>query len=42
MYQFSGWCFLCAEEKNVDVQIQQLDEPLREDIGQFSIIVRFE
>lgn len=41
MYQFKSWCFLCASEKNVDVEIQTLDDTLRETIGQFSLIVGF-
>jgi hypothetical protein len=41
MYQFTGWCLLCASEKNVEVEIQQLDDAMRENVGQFSLIVSF-
>lgn len=40
MYQYTLWCFLCANEKNVNVEIQLLDDATRETIGQFSLIVR--
>lgn len=39
MYQFTKWCFLCASETDVEVDILSLEANLREIIGQFSIIV---
>lgn len=39
MFEFSCWCFLCAGEIDVNVEILGLDEQIRESIGQFSIIV---
>jgi hypothetical protein len=41
MYEFTKWCFLCASDKNVNVNIKSLEEVIREHIGQFSIIVSF-
>lgn len=42
MYSFSSWCFLCASEKDVNVEIQSLEAALKQNIGEFSIIVRIE
>lgn len=39
MYEFSCWCLLCASERDVEVEIQSLDEAIRENIGQFTLIV---
>ncbi|CRL00467.1 CLUMA_CG013729, isoform A [Clunio marinus] len=38
MYQFSNWCFLCADEDGGEVKIQTLDVCFKEIIGEFSII----
>lgn len=39
MYEIKAWCFLCASDKNdVSVEINSLDDCLKELIGTFSII----
>lgn len=37
---YSSWCFLCATDKSVNVNIKDLEENLKENIGCFSLIVR--
>lgn len=38
MFEIKAWCFLCASESDVSVEINFLDDCLRELIGTFSII----
>jgi hypothetical protein len=39
MYEFSSWCFLCAQEQNVEVEIKSLSTEIQEKISEFSIVV---
>lgn len=39
MYQFSSWCFLCANTDNVSFEIKSLQQELQEKISEFSIVV---
>lgn len=39
MYEYSSWCFLCAREHEVDVEIKSLKDEIQEKISEFSIVV---
>lgn len=39
MLEFTSWCFLCAHDDEVDVEIKTLPTELQEKISDFSIVV---
>lgn len=40
MYEYSSWCFLCAQEHDVNVEIKSLSNDIQLKISEFSIVVR--
>lgn len=40
MYEYTSWCFLCAHDTEVEVEIKTLPTEIQEKISDFSIVVK--
>jgi hypothetical protein len=39
---FINWCLLCANSENVTLEINELNDEIKENIGMFSVLVRIQ
>jgi hypothetical protein len=39
---FINWCLLCAISENVTLEINELNDEIKENIGMFSVLVRIQ